>query len=239
MPAAIAVMAPYVNSYRRYVKDHAAPINLEWGRDNRTTGIRIPLSGASSRRVENRLAGMDCNPYLGIAASLACGYLGLMNETRPDKQFKGDAYDGERRFPAFWAMRWICSTRPRNCTRSCDPEFARVYSHRQAHRVRGISAGDLPVGARTSAAERLSRPTDRTTWQGSPGVLCPKPRLRAMNLLHTNDRTGQYPPSWYAATADPLPPFAPLKGAAQGGCLHGRRRLYRPVRSAASGRGRL
>ena len=34
MPAAIAVMAPYVNSYRRYVKDHAAPINLEWGRDN-------------------------------------------------------------------------------------------------------------------------------------------------------------------------------------------------------------
>ena len=42
MPAAIAVMAPYVNSYRRYVKDHAAPINLEWGRDNRTTGIRIP-----------------------------------------------------------------------------------------------------------------------------------------------------------------------------------------------------
>ena len=44
MPAAIAVMAPYVNSYRRYVKDHAAPINLEWGRDNRTTGIRIPLS---------------------------------------------------------------------------------------------------------------------------------------------------------------------------------------------------
>ena len=71
MPSAIAVMAPYVNSYRRYVKDHAAPINLEWGRDNRTTGIRIPLSDPESRRVENRVGGMDCNPYLGIAASLA------------------------------------------------------------------------------------------------------------------------------------------------------------------------
>ncbi|MCL4162014.1 UNVERIFIED_CONTAM: hypothetical protein GTU68_033777, partial [Idotea baltica] len=62
MPAALAVIAPYVNSYRRYVKDHAAPINLEWGRDNRTTGIRVPLSSPAARRVENRLAGMDCNP---------------------------------------------------------------------------------------------------------------------------------------------------------------------------------
>jgi glutamine synthetase len=92
LPSSIAVMAPYVNSYRRYVKDHAAPINLEWGRDNRTTGIRIPLSGPEARRVENRVAGMDCNPYLCIAASLACGYLGLINEERPDKQYKGDAY---------------------------------------------------------------------------------------------------------------------------------------------------
>lgn len=99
MPSVIAVMAPYVNSYRRYVRDHAAPINLEWGRDNRTTGIRIPLSSPEARRVENRLAGMDCNPYLCIAASLACGYLGMMNKTRPDKRFQGDAYDAEDEIP--------------------------------------------------------------------------------------------------------------------------------------------
>jgi glutamine synthetase len=99
LPSVIAVMAPYVNSYRRYVKDHAAPINLEWGRDNRTTGIRVPLSRPESRRIENRIAGMDCNPSLGIAASLACGYLGLMNEEWPDKQFKGDAYEGEGEIP--------------------------------------------------------------------------------------------------------------------------------------------
>ena len=100
MPDALAVIAPYVNSYRRYVKDHAAPINLEWGRDNRTTGIRIPLSKPSSRRVENRLAGMDCNPYLGIAASLACGYLGLMEKKQPKPEFKGDAYHGDGGRPA-------------------------------------------------------------------------------------------------------------------------------------------
>ncbi len=93
LPEVVAVMAPYVNSYRRYVKDHAAPINLSWGRDNRTTGIRIPISEPESRRVENRLAGMDCNPYLGIAASLACGYLGLVNEEWAGPSFKGDAYE--------------------------------------------------------------------------------------------------------------------------------------------------
>ncbi len=92
LPQVIAILAPYVNSYRRYVKDFAAPINLAWGRDNRTTGLRIPISEPGSRRIENRLAGMDCNPYLGIAASLACGYLGLVNEEWPSQSFKGEAY---------------------------------------------------------------------------------------------------------------------------------------------------
>lgn len=90
--AAVALFAPYVNSYRRYVPDFAAPINLEWGRDNRTTGLRVPISGASARRIENRLPGMDCNPYLGIAATLACGYLGLVNKVQPRPEFTGSAY---------------------------------------------------------------------------------------------------------------------------------------------------
>lgn len=99
LPAVIAILAPYVNSYRRYVPDFAAPINLEWGRDNRTTGIRVPISSPASRRVENRLAGMDCNPYLGIAASLACGYLGLKEQLAPRAQYLGDAYMAEDELP--------------------------------------------------------------------------------------------------------------------------------------------
>ncbi len=98
--AAVALFAPYVNSYRRYVPDFAAPINLEWGRDNRTTGLRVPISGASARRVENRLPGMDCNPYLGIAATLACGYLGLMNKTEARPEFTGSAYIDSEDIPA-------------------------------------------------------------------------------------------------------------------------------------------
>ena len=99
LPGAVALLAPYVNSYRRYVPDFAAPINLEWGRDNRTTGLRIPISGPEARRLENRLAGMDCNPYLGLAASLACGYLGLKEGTLPREECTGDAYNIETDLP--------------------------------------------------------------------------------------------------------------------------------------------
>ena len=128
MPAAIAVMAPYVNSYRRYVKDHAAPINLEWGRDNRTTGIRIPLADPEARRVENRVGGMDCNPYLGIAASLACGYLGMLNEIRPVKQFRGEAYEGEAEIPRIMGQALDIFEEATELHQVLHPEFARVYS---------------------------------------------------------------------------------------------------------------
>ncbi len=128
LPSVVAVMAPYVNSYRRYVKDHAAPINLEWSRDNRTTGLRVPLSSPEARRIENRLAGMDCNPYLCIAASLACGYLGIKQGLWADKQAKGDAYEGEGELPqGLWSALDLFDEN----TAMHDvlgPDFARVYS---------------------------------------------------------------------------------------------------------------
>ena len=99
LPGAVALLAPYVNSYRRYVPDFSAPINLEWGRDNRTTGLRVPISDPEARRLENRLAGMDCNPYLGFAASLACGYLGLKEQKAPKPECKGDAYSSLSELP--------------------------------------------------------------------------------------------------------------------------------------------
>ena len=99
LPGAVALLAPYVNSYRRYVPDFSAPINLEWGRDNRTTGLRVPISEPEARRLENRLAGMDCNPYLGFAASLACGYLGLKEGKAPKPECVGDAYMSQSELP--------------------------------------------------------------------------------------------------------------------------------------------
>jgi len=77
------VLAPYFNSWRRYAPGTQAPVNLQWGHDNRTIGLRIPYSGAAARRVENRLAGSDANPYLAMAASLACGLRGMQEKLKP------------------------------------------------------------------------------------------------------------------------------------------------------------
>ncbi len=128
LPSVIAMIAPYVNSYRRYVPDNSAPINLEWARDNRTTGIRVPLSGPKARRVENRLAGMDCNPYLGITASLAAGYLGLVNELRPEAQRRGDGYAGGEAIPRDLGAALDLFDAAEDMHDILGPDFARVYS---------------------------------------------------------------------------------------------------------------
>jgi len=97
--AACCLMAPYVNSYRRLVPDLTAPINLDWGRDNRTTGLRVPISDPQALRVENRVVGADANPYLAIAAGLACGYLGMIEGIEPRAEVTTDSYTRRRELP--------------------------------------------------------------------------------------------------------------------------------------------
>lgn len=90
-PDLISFYAPNVNSYRRFTKDISAPINLHWGFDNRTVGLRVPEASAAATRIENRFAGVDANPYLAIAATLACGYAGMKNSILPSDPYEGDA----------------------------------------------------------------------------------------------------------------------------------------------------
>ena len=80
LPSVMPLLAPNVNSYRRLMRDSDAPINTHWGYDK------------EARRVENRLAGADANPYLAIAASLACGYLGMTRTLEPRAPVVGSAY---------------------------------------------------------------------------------------------------------------------------------------------------
>ena len=82
VPPAMLLFAPHVNSYRRLSRFQSAPTNVHWGYDNRTCGIRIPNSSAENRRVENRVPGVDVNPYLAMAATLSCGYLGMVEGLR-------------------------------------------------------------------------------------------------------------------------------------------------------------
>ena len=93
LAAAMALMAPYVNSYRRHSLTEDSPTNLAWGMDNRTVGLRVPIGDPANRRIENRVPGADANPYLAIAASLATIWLGLQEQRRPTRPRKDSGED--------------------------------------------------------------------------------------------------------------------------------------------------
>lgn len=92
VPSAMALFCPNVNSFRRIRLESDAPINVHWGRDNRTCGLRVPDSPPSARRVENRVPGVDANPYLAFAATLACGLIGLEEKVAPQPVVTIDAH---------------------------------------------------------------------------------------------------------------------------------------------------
>ena len=90
---AMPLIAPFVNSYRRFSSGLSSPTNTHWSRENRSVGLRVPSGTPASRRVENRIAGSDVNPYYAIAVSLACGYLGMKEGLKASPEFQGSAYE--------------------------------------------------------------------------------------------------------------------------------------------------
>ena len=131
-PAAMALLAPYVNSYRRLARSTAAPINIQWGTDNRTVGIRSPVAPPAARRVENRVIGADANPYVALAATLACGWLGMKNQIEPTPECKGDAYLSAYELPRSLgeALSWLADEKELH--EVLGKEFITVYSEIKA-----------------------------------------------------------------------------------------------------------
>ncbi len=89
------LFAPTVNSYKRYQPASWAPTALAWGRDNRTCGFRVVGHAGASYRVESRVPGADCNPYLAFAATIAAGLAGIQAGADPGPAFDGNAYEAE------------------------------------------------------------------------------------------------------------------------------------------------
>ena len=83
--------APTINSYKRFVDASWAPTRIAWSRDNRTAGFRVVGEG-KGLRIECRIPGADCNPYLAFAAALACGIQGIKEKITPPECFTGDVY---------------------------------------------------------------------------------------------------------------------------------------------------
>jgi glutamine synthetase len=84
-------IAPFINSYKRYASLSWAPVNVVWGRDNRTTGFRMVGSG-DALHVENRFPGGDMNAYLTYAAMIGAGLYGIEHKLKLEPEFKGNGY---------------------------------------------------------------------------------------------------------------------------------------------------
>ncbi|WP_426416210.1 glutamine synthetase family protein [Aestuariirhabdus sp. LZHN29] len=87
-------LAPYINSYKRFVEGTFAPTKAIWSMDNRTAGYRVCGENSKAVRVECRVGGADLNPYLAMAALIAAGIDGIENQRQLEPEFKGDAYKG-------------------------------------------------------------------------------------------------------------------------------------------------
>lgn len=92
MMESTAVFAPHANSFRRFQAEAHVPLAPTWGRDNRTTALRIPLGKAEAMRVEHRVAGADANPYLVLAAVLGGMHHGMIGKLAPPPETEGNAY---------------------------------------------------------------------------------------------------------------------------------------------------
>jgi glutamine synthetase len=135
VPSSLVMMAPYVNSYRRLTPDMACPVNNAWGYDNRTTAFRVPVSDAAARRVENRLPSSDANPYLALAASLGCGYLGICNAIEPTEPTYDSANEGSIELPRGLLEAVALLEK--------EPEFATVFSKDFIDIYAGVKRGEF------------------------------------------------------------------------------------------------
>ena len=100
-------LAPYINSYKRFMAGTFAPTKAVWSKDNRTAGYRLCGEGTKAIRIECRVGGSDLNPYLAFAALIAAGIAGIEGKLELEAAFVGDAYGGKNmpRNPAHPARR--------------------------------------------------------------------------------------------------------------------------------------
>ncbi|MCQ1778924.1 glutamine synthetase family protein [Neorhizobium galegae] len=88
-------LAPYINSYKRFMAGTFAPTKAVWSKDNRTAGYRLCGEATKGIRIECRVGGSDLNPYLAMAALTAAGIDGIEKKMALEPAFVGDAYGGK------------------------------------------------------------------------------------------------------------------------------------------------
>jgi glutamine synthetase len=140
VPECILMMAPNINSYKRYLPGLFAPVAATWGIDNRTSGFRAIVGQASAQRLENRAPGADVNPYLAFAAMLGAGLRGIEEKIEPTQKSETNLYAEMDSIPD--ALRFPATLKDAiNLFKTSDfaketfgEEFVRIFSaNREAH----------------------------------------------------------------------------------------------------------
>ena len=99
LPELLLMLAPNVNSFKRYAPGIFTPIAANWGIDNRTCAIRVIPGKPGAQRIEVRVPGSDANPYLALAAIQAAGARGMEEKIEPAEPQKGSTYRHQREVP--------------------------------------------------------------------------------------------------------------------------------------------
>ncbi|MHA1577505.1 MAG: glutamine synthetase family protein [Candidatus Thorarchaeota archaeon] len=92
--AITAIANPTVNSYKRLVPHHEAPVYISWGMKNRTTLVRVPLFNSKDKAaVEFRSPDPTTNPYLLFSALVVAGMDGIKQNLTPPEPIDGNVFN--------------------------------------------------------------------------------------------------------------------------------------------------
>ncbi|MFD2191260.1 glutamine synthetase family protein [Pistricoccus aurantiacus] len=142
MPASMALLAPNLNSFRRFQPGLYVPMAPTWGYDNRSVALRIPSGPNAARRIEHRVAGADVNPYLLMATLLASIDHGLKRELTPPSAITGNAYEQcEPSLTNSWCQALDLLEGSEVLKEALGHEFVKVFiANRRAEREQSLQA---------------------------------------------------------------------------------------------------
>ena len=129
MADAMLLLAPNLNSYRRFQRGTHAPLAPSWGYENRTVAIRVPADAPAATRIEHRVAGADAHPHLTIAVLLAGMLHGIENALEAPAPLEGNAYEQlPPSLPRHWPQALACFEQSAFIRQWFGEEFQRVYA---------------------------------------------------------------------------------------------------------------